>query len=208
MPPNTPDDATSSFALSMKKLLADCKGQIEVSAPATDFEVVHQKYRQGIYKFLAHMIGDDAIAEDLTQETFVNAWQKLGTLKDENMMKSWLYQIARNKARDHFRRERLKKWIPWSEKLESVWDASPLKVAGPEEHIPEMHEVQRILMQLHLEERESLWLYHIEGWKQGMIAKVFCVSEREVRRRLKRAENKFIKLYNACSYDDEERGCV
>ena len=56
-------------------------------------EFVRQNYAQ-IYRFLFHLAGDEALAEDLTQETFAAAWKGIGTFRASSSLATWLHRIA------------------------------------------------------------------------------------------------------------------
>jgi RNA polymerase sigma-70 factor (ECF subfamily) len=59
------------------------------------------RYRLPVYRFLRRLLRDDGVAEDLTQETFVRA---MGShYHADGRERAWLFQIARNLARDHVR---------------------------------------------------------------------------------------------------------
>jgi RNA polymerase sigma-70 factor (ECF subfamily) len=59
------------------------------------------RYREPVFRFLRRMLGDGAAAEDLTQDTFLRA---LGaTYRANGQERGWVFQIARNLARDHAR---------------------------------------------------------------------------------------------------------
>jgi RNA polymerase sigma-70 factor (ECF subfamily) len=60
-----------------------------------------ERYRLPVYRFLRRLLRDGPVAEDLTQETFVRA---LGSrYHADGRERAWLFQIARNLARDHLR---------------------------------------------------------------------------------------------------------
>ena len=57
-----------------------------------------------IYNFLRYQVGSRALAEDLTSTTFEKAWRNRSQFRgNEATAASWLFTIARNTARDHFR---------------------------------------------------------------------------------------------------------
>ena len=59
------------------------------------------RYRLPVYRFLRRLLRDNGVAEDLTQETFVRA---MGSrYHADGRERAWLFQIARNLARDHVR---------------------------------------------------------------------------------------------------------
>ncbi len=64
-----------------------------------------ERYFSSTYRFLARMINDRAIAEDLTQETFIKAWKSLSRFDAMKAFKPWLFSIARNTAIDYVRKK-------------------------------------------------------------------------------------------------------
>lgn len=64
-------------------------------------EITEQRPR--VRGFVLRLVGDEALAEDLTQETFLRAQRRAGTYRGESAVASWLCAIALNLVRDHFR---------------------------------------------------------------------------------------------------------
>ena len=62
-------------------------------------EIVRQNY-QAVYRFLVHMTRDVHEAEDLTQETFAAAWQRIGDFEGRATFATWLHRIAYTKFID------------------------------------------------------------------------------------------------------------
>ena len=59
----------------------------------------------GLRSFLRQRVPDDAIADDLVQETFLRVHQRRESVRDDQSLTSWVYQIARNLVIDYYRRE-------------------------------------------------------------------------------------------------------
>ncbi len=77
-------------------------GRVEPAAPA-DSTAVAECYRDAIYRYVLRLARDPDRADDLTQETFLRAHQRLGTLKDPVALEAWLFRIATNVCYDRFR---------------------------------------------------------------------------------------------------------
>jgi len=71
------------------------------------FSPLVKKYQKGVHALVWRKIGDFHIAQEITQDAFLNAYQKLGTLKNHNLFAGWLYVIASNLCLDYLRRNRL-----------------------------------------------------------------------------------------------------
>jgi RNA polymerase sigma-70 factor (ECF subfamily) len=60
------------------------------------YEDIYGAFARKVLNFIYRMVNSPEEAEDLTQETFVAVYQKLGTLKDNDKFEPWLFRIARN----------------------------------------------------------------------------------------------------------------
>ena len=67
------------------------------------FRHLFDRWARPVVSFVYDMVGDRALAEDLTQETFVRAYKYLDALRDESKFSTWLFSIAKNVAREHLR---------------------------------------------------------------------------------------------------------
>jgi RNA polymerase sigma-70 factor (ECF subfamily) len=75
-------------------------------------------YQAPVYGFLRHLLADATLAEDVAQETFVRAYQRMASFRFESKFSTWLFSIARNAGvdavRSHGRRLRLVERAPSS----------------------------------------------------------------------------------------------
>ncbi len=60
------------------------------------YQKIYDLFARKVLNFIYRMINSVEEAEDLTQETFVTVYQKLGSLKDNSRFEPWLFRIARN----------------------------------------------------------------------------------------------------------------
>lgn len=70
---------------------------------ALSFDEIVAKYEKKIFNLILRHIGDREEAEDLTQETFVNAFRSFPTFRGECKIHTWLCQIALNQCKNRFR---------------------------------------------------------------------------------------------------------
>ena len=77
-----------------------------LSGDESAFGTLVQKYQKGVHALIWRKIGDFHHAEELTQDTFLQAYKKLGTLKDHNHFPGWLYVIANRLSINWLRRSK------------------------------------------------------------------------------------------------------
>lgn len=109
---------------------------------ALDFEEIVAKYEKKIFNLILRHIGDREEAEDLTQETFLNAYRSFGAFRGECKIHTWLCQIALNQCKNRFRQRDRRRSVegpsldsPTTGSTETVapleipdWDQSPQEV--------------------------------------------------------------------------------
>ena len=69
------------------------------------FETVVSAHHGEIFRYLQRVIGQAGDADDLSQETFLRAYRAYGSLPGEANLRAWLFTIATNLAKNHFRSE-------------------------------------------------------------------------------------------------------
>jgi RNA polymerase sigma factor (sigma-70 family) len=113
------------------------------------FEGLFKRYRPALFKFIFNMLHEYDLACDVLQHVFLQLYISLPTLETEKPLKSWLFQVARNRCLDELRRKRVVRFSELetsneegeSEMLTFLPDPHPL----PEE-IAERHDVQDRLL--------------------------------------------------------------
>jgi len=102
-----------------------CQGDAEA------FRLIFERYSRPVISFIYDMVNDRALAEELTQETFVRAFRAIHTMRAETKLSTWLFGIARNVARESLRaRARAGNHVDLADK--SVMDLSDKKPAPVE----------------------------------------------------------------------------
>lgn len=143
-----------------------------------------RSYKQPLYKYLFVLVGDEDVVLDCIQDTFLRAYENLR--KGRSVNSQWLYKVARNRAIDEFRHR--KKIRP---DLSRVEDTLVMHVG----EVAEAQAVQAALAQLSLEDRETLYLFAVDGFKTAEIAAMLGVGAGAVRMRLSRARERFRQAY-------------
>ncbi|MDP2695654.1 MAG: RNA polymerase sigma factor [bacterium] len=81
--------------------------QLSKDGDAGSFGELYSHYLPQIYRFVVLKVSQRQLAEDLTHEVFMSAWQNIGRYASQGFpFSSWLYQIARNRVIDHYRTQK------------------------------------------------------------------------------------------------------
>ena len=97
-----------------------------VSGDEAAFTAVYERFARPVHDFIRWTVRDAATAEDLTQNTFLQAYERRTTLRDPAALRGWLFRIAHNLAVNHLTRSRAS--APLDDEAVIPWDS-----AGPEE---------------------------------------------------------------------------
>jgi len=80
------------------------------------FEALTRAYQTPVWRFLRHLLGDETLAEDVTQETFLRLHQRLPSFTFRSKFSTWVFRVARNAGidalRSRGRQERLLEALP------------------------------------------------------------------------------------------------
>src|SRR5690348_11523285 len=121
------------------------------------FESLYERYNAQLCRYLIRMVGNDGVGCELTQETFLRAWEGLPGLRAPDRFASWLYRIATNCAYTYQDRAKHLPSVSWE-----VSGGNQLSVAGPEERVEETELLRLALASVSSTYRPCLILYVIE----------------------------------------------
>lgn len=85
------DDATRVMVAARTTLVEDAQ-----AGSVTAFERLYHDHVGRVYALCLRLSGDVSAAEELTQDVFVRAWEKLGTFRGESSFSTWLHRLAVN----------------------------------------------------------------------------------------------------------------
>lgn len=158
------------------------------------FGELYWRYCERLCTYMARLVSSDDLGRDFAQEAFMKAFQSLPSLRGEVYFKSWLYQIAINVAKDHWRREKRVRFLSWKEYREFS-SAEDMCIEGPEGRVVDADLVRMALAQVSLKCRPSLLLDIVEEMKQREIATFLGMSERNVRRYIYQGKGQLKEAY-------------
>jgi len=172
-------------------------------------------YQPRIRRYILSMVHNAAEAEDLTQEVFLQAHRKLGSLRDPDAAASWLYRIATHLCYDRFR-----KWArePRLDPLDVADShaADTVRDGGAEARMDLLLEraemsacVRGFLDDISDEYRQVILLHDLEALTNLQIAEMLGVSVAAIKIRLHRARGKLqVALAASCDFSHDERGVL
>jgi RNA polymerase sigma-70 factor (ECF subfamily) len=91
-----------AFAGTLMNSSADLVSRV-CAGDAEAFRLIFERYSRPVISFIFDMVNDRALAEELTQETFVRAFRAIHSMRRETKLSTWLFGIARNVAREALR---------------------------------------------------------------------------------------------------------
>ena len=131
-------------------------------------------------------VRDLQLSEDIAQETFLQAWQRIAQMRSAGSFLPWLREVARNRAIDYLRTMRYRE----SAAADLPELADQVHAAGPAEvlsHAQDAALLAQALDEIPAESREVLLLYYREAQSSELVASLLGLSNAAVRKRLQRA---------------------
>ena len=163
-------------------------------------EQVWKDFRSQVRRFLLQRVRDEALADDLLQETFIRIHRGLGSVRDPSRIMPWLSSVARNVVTDHYRKESLN-----NKTLEPMPSADSESTHNYNQELGQwLKDVVRTLPDKH---RRAFELAEIEGRKQREVAAELGLSLSGAKSRIQRARAMLRKsLLDCCEVEFDRRG--
>ncbi len=156
------------------------------------FACMYDRYKTPIYNYLLRLTGTVELADDLTADTFLSAFEALPGLRADSAISAWLYRIASNRFKDVLRRRKIINWLSLGDRK----DAERLLSAnGGEDSVPERELVQIALRNIKPDYAICLTLRLAEGFSTEETAAILKATPDSIRMRLCRARQMFKTAY-------------
>jgi len=155
------------------------------------FDKLILQYRERVYSIIYNLCANREDAADLTQGTFIKAFQSINRFQGQSSFFTWLYRIAVNATLTHLRKNKLRTFFSFeriteedksSEILEALTDK---RGADREAFVKELQEkLNEALQKLSINHRMVVTLFEIDGLSHNEIAEIMNCSVGTVRSRL------------------------
>jgi RNA polymerase sigma-70 factor (ECF subfamily) len=142
------------------------------------FEQLVEKYQKAVYNLALRMVHDPDDAEDVSQNAFLKAFDRLSGYKTEYRFFSWLYRIAVNESLSFLEERR---------RYENLEDAGAVEDTGQSDTVEAddiREKIEAGLMELKAEYRAVVVLKHFEGLSYEEIGQILEIDEKRVKSRL------------------------
>lgn len=158
-----------------------------MNAKRAAFDQLVRRLNADLYRFAYWLSRDDAIAQDLVQESFLRAWRSLADLRDEKAAKAWLMTIVR---REHARM--------FERKVPPLDDIADLVIEDQDTpsafEMSEIQEMRDAIARIEDKYREPLLLQLVGGFSCDEIAEQLGITASAVMTQLFRARAKLKAL--------------
>ena len=174
--PNSRRQVSVSYASEADQIARAAAGDRQAQAA-----LVH-RHMPAVHALARRMLGSDAEAEDVTQETFLRAWKVLPDWEPRAKLSTWLYRVALNLSRDRLRRHRETAMAEPPE----LEDSRP----GPGDRLDQtqrVHAIEAAMRALPERQRAALHLCALDGKSNIEAAEILQVSVEALESLLARA---------------------
>jgi RNA polymerase sigma-70 factor (ECF subfamily) len=163
----------------------------------TRFYDLYQAHCRRIFSLCFRMIRDRELAEDLTQETFLIVFRRIGTFRGESAFSTWLHRLAVNVVFMHLRQQKSRiTEVPYEEI--NPEDQSPMETRGEIDRVLSSADnrivLERAIDQLPPGYRLVFVLHDIEGYEHREIAELLGCSLGNTKSQLHKARLKLRRL--------------
>jgi len=139
------------------------------SASTAPFDKLYRQHAASVYRYARAVLGNHADAEDVTQQTFLNAYRSLAQGTKPRKPENWIITIAHNEVRRHLRDTRVQR--------QEVELDTELADQAQERTGPGVHDVLRALQHLTPNQRSALVMREFEGRSYAEISEIMGISQ-------------------------------
>lgn len=146
------------------------------------FASLYQAHVGRVYAICLRMVANEARAVELTQQTFVRAWQRLDTFRSESAFSSWLYRVAVNIVLVDLRTRRRRK-----ARIEVTDDLTAFDSPDGQLSLDTAMDLEQAIQSLPPRARSVLVLHDLEGYRHHEIATMMDIAPGTSKAHLHRA---------------------
>ncbi|MFQ5537873.1 MAG: RNA polymerase sigma factor [Gemmatimonadota bacterium] len=178
--------------------------RLAVSGKEGAYRELLRRYERPVFSLIYRMVRDRTLAEDLAQETFIRAFNAIGSYKPSYKFSNWIFKIANNHTIDYLRKRKLNTvsihGSPHASSAEEAADSSfdvRSEDEAPDAFVENRElggQIEAAIGALREEYRTVILLRHVEGYAYEDIAEIMDLPLGTVKTYLHRARNELKKL--------------
>lgn len=161
---------------------------------AVMFEMLYYRYAKKVFKKCLSYVKNEHIAQDLTHDIFLKAYNKLSTFENKSKFSTWLYSITYNYCMDYLRKNQKRVTTNLDTDTKTMQNLAD-NVEEKNENEVSVENLLSIIENLNNEDQVILKLKYIKGKSIKEIQKILKISESAVKMRIKRAKERTRKFY-------------
>jgi RNA polymerase sigma factor (sigma-70 family) len=155
---------------------------------------LYQLYGKAMFNICCRMMGHRSDAEDMLQEVFVEAFNKLQTFRFESTFGAWMKRITINKCINELKRRRVQ--LEYSDQT-TKYDREAEEDAPPDQLELDAEKIKHAMGLLPDGYRVVFSLYLLEGYDHEEIASILGITESTSKTQLMRAKKKVVEILSA-----------
>jgi len=161
-----------------------------------EFRAFYEQTAPQLRGYLRRVTGDASLADDLLQESYLRMLRAPLAPTEEAHRKHYLFRVATNLLRDHFRASK-HSFVPLTEEPQPTHASRDFSLE---------RDLEKFLLELKPRERELLWLAYVEGYRHEEIAKLMSCRTASVRPMLFRARGRLAELLRERGWKRDSQG--
>lgn len=133
------------------------------------FKALYDAHLSRVYGLCFRLCADKSMAEDATQEVFIQLWQKISTFNGQSKFSTWLHSVAANITISYIRKQK-----GWWQRMMNIEDSNLTEQAS----LGSLHdtELEKWILQLPERARLVFVLHAIEGYRHKQIAEMLKIA--------------------------------
>lgn len=175
--------ALPEHALATPAYAADPDVGLAAAGDRRAFERLYRQHVTRVFSLCARMVNDRTRAEELTQDVFVRAWDKLNLFRGESAFGTWLHRLTVNVVLNDRKTEGRQRSRFEDDEEGSAVDSLPSRPATPGDRM----DLEMAINKLPKGARRVFTLHDVEGYKHEEIAEMLGVTTGATKAQLHRA---------------------
>lgn len=145
------------------------------------FMLLYKPAHESLYRFVQSLIWDKEETKDIVNETALIAFERFDTIKNKTYFTSYLFSIASNLCKKHYKIKKLKAMFDWAKADNNkAWQHAETNVNA--------NELKNILQQLSFQQRRAFLLFELSGFSYQEISQIEKCSTSAIKSRIHTAK--------------------